>query len=181
MRKPSLFVIFLTVFVDLIGFGIVLPLLPIYSRNFEAKAITIGAIMAAYSVMQFVFAPIWGRLSDRIGRRPVLLMSTAVAAASYAVFALGSKEQGTTGLLILLASRLLAGVCGANITVAQAYIADISPPEQRSKRMGLIGMAFGLGFVFGPGLGSLSIKLFGVSGPGWVAAGRSSRCSRAGE
>src|SRR6187401_1662037 len=99
MRKPSLFVIFLTVFVDLIGFGIVLPLLPIYSRNFEAKAITIGVIMAAYSVMQFVFAPIWGRLSDRIGRRPVLLMSTAAAAVSYAVFALGSKEQGTTGLL----------------------------------------------------------------------------------
>jgi MFS transporter, DHA1 family, tetracycline resistance protein len=96
MRKPSLFVIFLTVFVDLIGFGIVLPLLPIYSRNFEAQGVTIGVIMAAYSIMQFVFAPIWGRLSDRIGRRPVLLMSTAVAAASYAVFALGSKEHGTT-------------------------------------------------------------------------------------
>jgi MFS transporter, DHA1 family, tetracycline resistance protein len=170
MRKPSLFVIFLTVFVDLIGFGIVLPLLPIYSRNFEAQGVTIGVIMAAYSIMQFVFAPIWGRLSDRIGRRPVLLMSTAVAAASYAVFALGSKEHGTTGLLILLASRLLAGVCGANITVAQAYIADISPPEQRSKRMGLIGMAFGLGFVFGPGIGGVSIKLLGVTGPGWVAA-----------
>jgi multidrug resistance protein len=170
MRKPSLFVIFLTVFVDLIGFGIVLPLLPIYSRNFEAQGVTIGVIMAAYSVMQFVFAPIWGRLSDRIGRRPVLLMSTAAAAASYAVFALGSKEQGTTGLVILLASRLLAGVCGANITVAQAYIADISPPEQRSKRMGLIGMAFGLGFVFGPGIGGVSIKFFGVAGPGWVAA-----------
>jgi DHA1 family tetracycline resistance protein-like MFS transporter len=170
MRKPSLFVIFLTVFVDLIGFGIVLPLLPIYSRNFEAQGITIGLIMAAYSVMQFVFAPIWGRLSDRIGRRPVLLVSTAAAAASYAVFALGSKEQGTLGLWILLASRLLAGVCGANITVAQAYIADISPPDQRSKRMGLIGMAFGLGFVFGPGIGGLSIKLFGVTGPGWVAA-----------
>lgn len=170
MRKPSLFVIFLTVFIDLIGFGIVLPLLPIYSRNFEAQGITIGVIMAAYSVMQFVFAPIWGRLSDRIGRRPVLLMSTAAAAASYAVFALGSKEQGTAGLLILLGSRLLAGVCGANITVAQAYIADISPPEQRSRRMGLIGMAFGLGFVFGPGIGGVSIKLLGVSGPGWVAA-----------
>jgi multidrug resistance protein len=170
MRKPSLFVIFLTVFVDLIGFGIVLPLLPIYSRNFQAQGITIGIIMAAYSVMQFVFAPIWGRLSDRVGRRPVLLGSTAVAAVSYAVFALGSKEQGTTGLLILLGSRLLAGVCGANITVAQAYIADISPAEQRSKRMGLIGMAFGLGFVFGPGIGGVSIKLFGVAGPGWVAA-----------
>jgi multidrug resistance protein len=170
MRKPSLFVIFLTVFVDLIGFGIVLPLLPIYSRNFEAQGVTIGLIMAAYSAMQFVFAPIWGRLSDRVGRRPVLLVSTAVASVSYAVFALGSNQQGTAGLLILVGSRLVAGLCGANITVAQAYIADISPPEQRSKRMGLIGMAFGLGFVFGPALGSMSIKLFGVSGPGWVAA-----------
>src|SRR5687767_6199365 len=170
MRKPSLLVIFLTVFVDLIGFGIVMPLLPIYSRNFEAQGVTIGLIMAAYSAMQFVFSPIWGRLSDRIGRRPILLVSTAVAAVSYAVFALGSKEQGTAGLLILVGSRLVAGVCGANITVAQAYIADVSPPEQRSKRMGLIGMAFGLGFVFGPALGGLSIKLFGIAGPGWVAA-----------
>jgi MFS transporter, DHA1 family, tetracycline resistance protein len=170
MRKTSLLVLFLTVFIDLIGFGIVLPLLPIYSRNFEAQGITIGAIMASYSVMQFFFAPLWGRLSDRIGRRPILLVSTAAAAVSYAVFAIGSSERGALGLLILLGSRLLAGICGANITVAQAYIADISPPEQRSKRMGLIGMAFGLGFVFGPGIGGIAIKLFGVAGPGWVAA-----------
>ncbi|MCI0747826.1 MAG: MFS transporter [Verrucomicrobia subdivision 3 bacterium] len=170
MRKPSLLVIFLTVFIDLIGFGIVLPLLPIYSRNFEAQGITIGAIMASYSVMQFLFAPFWGRLSDRIGRKPVLLVSTAGAAISYAVFALGSAERGATGLVILLGSRLLAGICGANITVAQAYIADITEPQERSRRMGLIGMAFGLGFVFGPGIGGVSIKLFGVAGPGWVAA-----------
>jgi MFS transporter, DHA1 family, tetracycline resistance protein len=170
MRKTSLFVLFLTVFIDLIGFGIVLPLLPIYSRNFQAQGITIGAIMASYSVMQFFFAPLWGRLSDRVGRRPILLVSTAAAALSYAVFAIGSSHRGTVGLFILLGSRLLAGVCGANITVAQAYIADISPPDQRSKRMGLIGMAFGLGFVFGPGIGGLAIKLFGVAGPGWVAA-----------
>jgi len=170
MRKTSLFIIFLTVFIDLIGFGIVLPLLPIYSRNFQAQATTIGLIMASYSVMQFLFTPLWGRLSDRIGRRPVLLMSTAAAAVSYVVFAIGSSHRGTTGLLILVGSRLLAGLCGANITVAQAYIADITPAEQRSKRMGLIGMAFGLGFVFGPGIGGVSIKLFGVSGPGWVAA-----------
>src|SRR5688500_14320079 len=122
MRKTSLFVLFLTVFIDLIGFGIVLPLLPIYSRNFQAQGITIGAIMASYSVMQFFFAPLWGRLSDRIGRRPILLVSTAAAAVSYAVFAIGSSERGTMGLLILLGSRLLAGICGANITVAQAYI-----------------------------------------------------------
>src|SRR5258705_5787403 len=152
MRKTSLFIIFLTVFIDLIGFGIVLPLLPIYSRNFQAPTAMIGVIMASYSVMQFLFTPIWGRLSDRIGRRPILLASTAAAAVSYVVFAIGSGQHGKAGLWILLGSRVLAGICGANITVAQAYIADITPPENRSRRMGLIGMAFGLGFVFGPGL-----------------------------
>src|SRR6266850_3302789 len=111
MRKPSLLVIFLTVFIDLIGFGIVLPLLPIYSRNFGANGFLIGVIMASYSAMQFLFAPAWGRLSDRIGRRPVLLVSTAGAAASYAVFALGSRGTGSAALWILLGSRVLAGIC----------------------------------------------------------------------
>src|SRR3954468_20834728 len=171
MRKPSLLVVFLTVFIDLIGFGIVLPLLPLYSRNFGASPLMIGVIMASFSAMQFIFAPLWGRLSDRIGRRPVLLVSTAGAALSYAVFALGSRITGETGLMIVLGSRILAGICGANITVAQAYIADITPPADRSKKMGLIGMAFGLGFVFGPPLGALGIQLFGLRGPGYLAAG----------
>ncbi len=171
MRKPSLLVIFITVFIDLVGFGIVLPLLPIFSDNFGASGFVIGAIMASYSVMQFIFAPIWGRLSDRIGRRPVLLASTATAALAYSLFAVGSGMEGNTALTVLLVSRLLAGVCGANITVAQAYIADITPPEQRSKRMGLIGMAFGLGFIFGPAIGGFSLHQFGMTGPGWVAAG----------
>ncbi len=170
MKKPSLLIIFLTVFIDLIGFGIVLPLLPIYSRDFGASGLMIGAIMASFSAMQFLFAPAWGRLSDRIGRRPVLLVSTAGAAASYVVFAIGSSLTGTTALLVLLGSRMLAGICGANITVAQAYIADVTPPAERSKRMGLIGMAFGLGFIFGPALAGISIKLFGHTGPGWVAS-----------
>ena len=170
MRKPSVLVVFLTVFIDLIGFGIVLPLLPIYTRNFGATPFMIGAIMAAFSAMQFLFAPAWGRLSDRIGRRPVLLVSTAGAAGSYAVFALGSSLTGQAALMVVLGSRILAGICGANITVAQAYIADITPPEHRSKRMGLIGMAFGLGFIFGPALGAISHKKFGITGPGWVAA-----------
>src|SRR5438132_9501957 len=147
MRKPSLLVIFLTVFIDLIGFGIVLPLLPIYSRDLHASGLVIGAIMASFSAMQFVFAPWWGRLSDRIGRRPVLLVSTAGAAISYAVFAVGSGLSGNLALWVLLISRLFAGICGANITVAQAFIADITPPQERSKKMGLIGMAFGLGFI----------------------------------
>ncbi len=172
MRKPSLFVIFLTVFIDLVGFGIVLPLLPIYSRNFGASGFMIGALMASYSFMQFLFAPAWGRLSDRIGRRPVLLVSTAGSVLSYSIFAVGSGLSGTSAALaVLLVSRLLAGICGANITVAQAYIADITKPEDRSKRMGLIGMAFGLGFIFGPAIGGYALKWFGLAAPGWVAAG----------
>src|SRR5438309_4479904 len=112
MKKPSLLIIFLTVFIDLVGFGIVLPLLPIYSKNFGASGLMIGLIMASYSLMQFLFAPSWGRLSDRIGRRPVLLISTAGAALSYAFFALGSglnNNQGQLALLILLGSRMVAG------------------------------------------------------------------------
>lgn len=169
-RKPSLLVIFLTVFIDLIGFGIVLPLLPLYGEHYDAKGWQIGLLMASYSLMQFLFAPAWGRLSDRIGRRPVLLVSTAGAIASYALFAYATRFQGTTALWLIVASRALAGLCGANITVAQAYIADITPPDQRSKRMGLIGMAFGLGFIFGPPLGGMSYKILGDAGPGIVAS-----------
>lgn len=165
-------VIFLTVFLDLVGFGIVLPLLPLYSEQFGATGWMIGVIMASYSAMQFLFAPAWGRLSDRIGRRPVMLVSTAGAAMSYALFGFGSGIQDAQiALVVLLVSRALAGICGANITVAQACIADVTPPEERSKKMGLIGMAFGLGFIFGPAIGGIVIKLFGITGPGWVASG----------
>ena len=170
MKKPSLLIIFLTVFIDLIGFGIVLPLLPLFAKSLQASGLMIGLLMASYSAMQFVFAPIWGRISDRIGRRPVLLISTAGAALAYGIFAIGSGMTGTTALVILFASRMFAGVCGANITVAQAYIADITPPQDRSKRMGLIGMAFGLGFIFGPFLGGMALSHFGPTGPGWLAA-----------
>src|SRR5213082_840201 len=170
MRKPSVLVLFLTVFIDLIGFGIVLPLLPLYNRDLGAPGWLIGVIQASFSAMQFLFAPGWGRLSDRIGRRPVLLVSTAAAAVSYVVFAFGCGLTGSTALWVILGSRILAGICGANITVAQAYIADITPPEERSKKMGLIGMAFGLGFVFGPPLGALGIHLLGLRGPGCLAA-----------
>ncbi|MEO5804866.1 MAG: MFS transporter [Verrucomicrobiota bacterium] len=171
MKKPSILIIFLTVFIDLIGFGLILPLLPIFSKNFGASDFVIGAIMASYSLMQFIFAPIWGRLSDKIGRRPVLLGSTACAVGSYVLFAIGSGMTDQKALWLILASRLFAGICGANITVAQAYIADITPPEKRSARMGLIGMAFGLGFIFGPVLAAVSIHFFGLTGPGWTAAG----------
>ena len=170
MRTPSLLVIFLTVFVDLIGFGLVLPLLPNYSKDFGASGLEVGVIMASYSLMQFVFAPAWGALSDRIGRRPVLLVSLAGAAASYGIFAIGSAMSGRAALGVILLSRLFAGICGANVTVAQAYIADITTPAERSKKMGLIGMAFGLGFIVGPALAVVSQSMFGVSGPGWTAS-----------
>ena len=170
-RKPSLLVVFLTVFIDLIGFGIVVPLVPIYSKHYGAGGFVIGAIIASFSAMQFVFSPIWGRLSDRYGRRPILLISTAGASLSYVLFAIGSGfENHTAALWALLVSRVFAGACGGNITVAQAYIADITPPENRSKRMGLIGMAFGLGFIFGPALSGIALHFFGATGPGWTAA-----------
>jgi MFS transporter, DHA1 family, tetracycline resistance protein len=171
MKKPSLAIIFLTVFIDLIGFGIVLPLLPAYSKRFGADGFWIGCIIASFSIMQFLFAPAWGRLSDRIGRRPVLLISNAGSAISYAIFALAARYTGDTGLILLIISRVFAGICGANLSVASAYIADITPVETRSKSMGLIGMAFGLGFIFGPVLGALSAGWFGLQGPGWIAAG----------
>lgn len=171
MRKPSVLVIFLTVFIDLIGFGIVVPLLPVYSQHFGASGLVIGLIFAVFSAMQFIFSPIWGRLSDRIGRRPVLLLSTAGAAVSYAVFAMSSGlTDHHLALWLMAVSRAFAGICGGNITVAQAYIADITPPEQRSRKMGLIGMAFGLGFIFGPAIGGISLKHLGNTGPGWIAA-----------
>jgi MFS transporter, DHA1 family, tetracycline resistance protein len=188
-------VVFLTVFIDLIGFGIVVPLVPIFSKHMVPdsihstwiQGIVVGAIIASFSAMQFVFSPIWGRLSDRHGRRPILLISTAGAALSYVLFAVGSGlENHTAALGVLLASRVFAGICGGNITVAQAYIADITPPENRSKRMGLIGMAFGLGFICGPiisgvslvgfsfggfwGIPELVFHGFGPTGPGWAAA-----------
>jgi MFS family permease len=170
-RKPSMLVVFFTVLIDLIGLGNVVPLVPMYSRHYGASGWLIGAIIASFSAMQFIFSPIWGRLSDRHGRRPILLISTAGASLSYILFAIASGIQNPTlALGALLVSRAFAGACGGNITVAQAYIADITPPENRSKRMGLIGMAFGLGFIFGPAISGIALKFGGATAPGWTAA-----------
>jgi MFS family permease len=144
-------------------------LLPIYSEHLGASDLMVGLIIASFSAMQFLFAPAWGRLSDRIGRRPVILIGNFGSAASYVLFGIASTiTDPRLALVLLITSRVFAGVCGATLSVASAYIADISPPEKRSKSMGLIGMAFGLGFIFGPALGAVSIAWLGAPGPGWI-------------
>lgn len=161
--RSTLSIIFVTVFVDLLGFGIVIPLLPYYAETFHASGFVAGAVVACYSAMQFVFAPLWGRLSDRVGRRPVILISLLASTASYVLFA------AANGLGLLFASRLLAGAGGANIAVAQAFIADTTSERDRAKGMGLIGAAFGLGFTFGPAIGGL-LAARGHWAPGAAAA-----------
>jgi len=149
MRKSPLFIIFTTIFVDLIGFGIVLPVLPLYAQTFGASPLTIGVIVASFSLMQFFFMPIWGRVSDRIGRRPVILWSLVASAISYLIYGFAHS------LVVLIVSRIFAGIAGATISTAQAYIADVTTTENRTKGMGLIGAAFGLGFIFGPVIGGI--------------------------
>jgi len=158
-----LLAVFLTVFIDLLGFGIVIPLLPIYSEAHGASEVQLGLLFASFSAMQLVFAPFWGRLSDRIGRRPILIGGLVGTALSYALFAAADS------MTLLFASRLLAGFFGANVSTAQAYIADITTPENRAKGMGVVGAAFGLGFTFGPLLGGELVGL-GMWAPGAMAA-----------
>ena len=146
MKKTSLAVLFLTVFIDLIGFGMVIPFLSFYAREYGASGTTVGMVVGIYSIMQFFFAPIWGRVSDRIGRRPVILISLTASCIGYFLFGFAHS------LSVLFASRVIAGVGGANIGTAQAYIADTTTVENRAKGMGLIGAAFGLGFILGPPL-----------------------------
>ena len=164
--RSAVLAVFLAVFIDLIGFGIVLPLLPSYAARMHVTDVRIGMVVASFSLMQFLLAPWWGRLSDRIGRRPVLLVGLAGSSLSYLLFAFA----GTFWVLLL--SRLIAGGMGATVNVAQAYLADVTPPERRAKAMGLIGAAFGLGFVIGPAIGGLTSR-WGDSVPGLVAAGLS--------
>jgi len=161
-QRSALTIIFVTVFVDLLGFGIVLPLLPYYAHQFHATGTTAGALIAVYSAMQFLCAPLWGRWSDRVGRRPIILVSLAGSTFSYLLFALAN------GIGFLFVSRILAGVAGANIPVAQAFIADSTSEQDRARGMGLIGAAFGLGFVFGPVIGGL-LAHAGHSAPGFAA------------
>jgi MFS family permease len=157
-RKLALRVVFLTVFLDILGFGIVIPQLGVYSSKFGAEGWVIGVLGASYSIMQFLFAPFWGRLSDRIGRRPVLLLSIFGTASGYVLFAFSHS------LVLLFAARLLDGFTGANISAAQAYVSDVTEPEDRARIFGLFGAIFGLGFVLGPAFGLLLSGLPGVWG-----------------
>ena len=158
-----LLIIFITVFIDLLGFGIIIPLLPFYAEHFGASALMVGLLSTSFSLAQFLFAPFWGRLSDRIGRRPVILIGLLGSACSYAFFALA------TSLPMLFLARSLAGIAGANIPTAQAFIADTTTPDTRAKGMGLIGAAFGLGFIFGPAIGGF-LSHWGYAAPAWFAA-----------
>jgi len=163
-QRSPLFVLFLTVFIDLVGFGIIIPILPLYAENFHASPLTIGWLTGIYSGMQIIFTPILGKLSDRFGRRPVLLVSIAGTAVGFALMGMAHS------LTLLFIARILAGITGGNISIPQAYIADVTAPEKRSRAMGMIGAAFGLGFTFGPLIGGMMSRI-SYSAPFFFAAG----------
>jgi MFS family permease len=162
-KRSPLLIIFLVVFIDLVGFGIVIPILPYYAKAYGASATTLGWLMTSYSGMQFFFSPLWGRLSDKIGRRPVLLLSMTGIMVSMVGLGLARSLAG------LFAARLFAGICGANISTATAYIADVTSEKDRAKGMGMIGAAFGLGFILGPAIGG-TLSPLGYPVPMFAAA-----------
>ena len=166
MKRSPLLVIFITVFIDLVGFGIVIPVLPFYAEGtkFGATPSQVGLLFASYSVMQLVFAPVLGRLSDKYGRRPVLLVSLLGTALGFLILGFA------TTLWMLFVGRIIDGISGGNISTAQAYIADVTTKENRAKGMGLIGAAFGLGFVFGPAIGGI-LSRWGINVPFMFAGG----------
>ena len=162
-KRSPLAVIFVTVFIDLVGFGIVIPVLPLYAKHFGASPLVIGCLLGVYSLMQFICAPILGKLSDRVGRKPVLFVSILGTAFGFLVMGLAKT------LWLLFVARIIDGVTGGNISTAQAYIADVTTKEERSKGMGLIGAAFGLGFIFGPAVGGIFSRI-SLSAPFYFAA-----------
>jgi MFS family permease len=148
MKRSPMTIIFLTIFIDLVGFGMILPLSPFYAEHFGASPFQVGMLQASFSLMQFIMAPVWGRISDRIGRRPVMLMSLLGSAISYFTFA------SAQSLAWLFGARIFQGLFGANFGVAQACVADLTTEKDRAKGMGMVGAAFGLGFIFGPFIGA---------------------------
>ena len=165
--RARLGVIFLTVLIDLIGFGIVLPILPTYAQRFGAHGIGYGGLIFVFSAMQFLATALLGRMSDRIGRRPILLTTMIINAAGYILFAFAPSYAW------LFVARIISGLASGNISAAQAYVADITTPAERSRGMGMIGAAFGIGFVLGPLIGGLADHYIGHLAPGLIAAGLS--------
>jgi DHA1 family tetracycline resistance protein-like MFS transporter len=161
-RSP-LVIIFITVFIDLVGFGIVIPVLPLYASRFDASPVVVGMLLGVFSAMQFIFSPILGKLSDRVGRRPVLLLSLIGTAIGFLIMGLANT------LWLLFVGRIIDGITGGNISTAQAYIADVTSKEQRSRAMGLIGAAFGTGFIVGPAIGGLMSSI-SLAAPFYFAA-----------
>lgn len=164
LRTSRLAILFVTVLVDMIGFGIVLPLLPYYAESFGASPAEVTLLIASFSAMQFVAVPIWGKLSDRVGRRPFIVAGLFASAASYLIF--GVAES----LAMLFLSRVTAGAAGGTISVAQAYVADTTSAGDRAHGMGMLGAAAGLGVLIGPAIGGY-FSQFGYGVPGYIAAG----------
>jgi len=164
MNKRSLLIIFLTVFIDMLGFGIVIPLLPLYVKQFGASATVCTAVLASYLIAQTICAPILGRISDRVGRRPVLIASLAGAAASF--FMLGWAPS----LVWLFVARILSGITGGSVSAAKSYIADVTTKENRAHGMGMLGAGIALGYVFGPPLGGV-LGHYHITLPYFVAGG----------
>ena len=162
MSRPLL-VIFLTIFVNLVGFGIIIPLLPFYARTFGASPIAIGLLFASFSLAQLLASPLLGHLSDRWGRRPVLILSLIGTAVSFAMLAVAQS------LTMLFAARIVDGLSGGNITTARAYIADITTEDNRAQAYGILGAGFGLGFIVGPALGG-ALSHVSYTAPIWAAA-----------
>ncbi|MDF2636944.1 MAG: major facilitator transporter, partial [Pelosinus sp.] len=151
--KRALPILFLVMFLVMIGFGIIIPVLPFYAEEIGANPTQLGLLMAVYSLMQLIFAPFWGKLSDRIGRKPIMMMGIAGLALSFFMQAMATE------LWMLFAARIIGGILSsANMPTAMAYVADITTPENRGKGMGIIGAATGLGFVFGPAIGGVFSK-----------------------
>jgi MFS family permease len=161
----TLATVWLALFLDLAGFGMILPVLPFYAEHFGASPTEVALLSTAFSLAQFVMSPVLGRLSDSVGRRPVMLVS--IAGSCFAMLTLGFA----TSLAMVFAARVLSGMANANVSTANAYVADRVPPHKRAKYMGLMGTAIGLGFIFGPSIGGLLATPEDISRPFLVAAG----------
>lgn len=160
--KRALIIVFATIFLDVLGLGVLIPVLPYYARQFHTDAATVGWLSVAFSLAMFCTSPFLGALGDRIGRRPVILCNILGSAVAYYLFAWADT------LWLLMAARVLEGITGGSVSTSQAYIADITPPEERMKRFGLIGAVFGLGFILGPAFGGLLSKI-SLAAPAYAA------------